>query len=307
MRAALLVAGVAMRLLFPVSLLFAIPQQGWAWGPEGHAIIAQIAQRYLSPQARRRIDELIGPGVSLAWISNWADDVRQERPQTYNWHFVNIPLNVPSYNPVRDCRQDPERGDCIIAAIARLRAQLTSPHTTTQGKREALKFLVHLIADLHQPLHTIREEHGGNDRAVRFFAGPGSASVPAPRVDTNLHAVWDGGLIRHCAPGWSSYIAHLQSEWMPGRDLNALSKGTVIEWAEETHRAAKRILESAPANANLGERYVVRALPVLDRQLVVAGLRLARVLNEAFGPGSRLYPATLPRVATLGWYCGHRR
>jgi hypothetical protein len=186
MRAALVVAWLARHPILIVCLLLTIPQPGRAWGPEGHAIIAEIAQRYLTPQARARIGDLIGPGVSLASISSWADDIRQDRPQTYNWHFVNIPLDALSYSAARDCRPDPERGDCIIAAVARLRAQLTNPHATAQAKREALKYLVHLIADLHQPLYTIREKRGGNDLAVRFFAGPRSAS--APKEVTNLHA-----------------------------------------------------------------------------------------------------------------------
>jgi nuclease S1 len=245
----------------------------------------------------------MGPGVSLASFSDWADDVRQERPQTYNWHFVNIPLETPSYNAARDCRPDPERGDCIIAAVGRLRAQLTNPHAAGQANREALKYLVHFIADLHQPLHTIREDHGGNDRAVRFFAGPGSGSASAPKQDTNLHAFWDGGLIRHCARSWDAYVAHLQYDWLPGRDIDALSRGTVIEWAEEAHRAAKEIVTSVPPNADLGDQYVERALPVLDRQLTVAGLRLARVLNEAFGSSPHPYAATLPQETSAGWLC----
>ncbi len=292
-----------MRFVLLMLLVCFSSQHALAWGQEGHAIVGEIAQRYLSPWARAKITEILGPGVSLSSISTWADDVRTTRPDTYNWHFVDIPLDIPIYDAARDCKLDPQKGDCVIAAVARLRADLASRKTTPKAKREALKYLVHFIGDLHQPLHTLLEEQGGNGRRVRFFKQPNSAFGPGPKEDTNLHTVWDSGLIRHCVWGWNAYVARLQNDWLPQQDINALASGTVIEWVHEAHKAAKDVAFTVPMNADLGEEYVTLALPVLDRQLAVAGLRLARVLNEAFGSASRPYQASVPREPSEGWYC----
>jgi nuclease S1 len=272
-------------------------------GRRGTPSFAEIAERHLSPAARAGIADLLGPGVSLASISTWADDVRTERPETFNWHFVDIPLNAAHYDAARDCRPDPERGHCVIAAVARFRAELSDARATLQTRREALKYLVHFIADLHQPLHTVLEDRGGNDLHVRFFVRPSTPNSPSPSEDTNLHSVWDGGLIRHCVYDWNAYVAHLENDWIPRQDISKLSQGTVVEWVEQSHRAAKEVAYTAPPNANLGEDYVARAVPVLDRQLAVAGLRLARVLNEVFGAGARVYPSTAPRESVARWYC----
>src|SRR5262245_20991571 len=154
-----------------------------AWGQEGHAIVAEIAQRHLSPKARARVAEILGVGVSLASISTWADDARSSRPKTYNWHFVDIPLDIRTYDAARDCKMVPEKGDCVVAAVARLRRELAARGTPPMARREALKFLVHFIGDLHQPLHTLLEEHGGNGRKVKFFKQPNSAFGTAPKEE----------------------------------------------------------------------------------------------------------------------------
>lgn len=293
-----------MRILLIGLLLCFSSQNALAWGQEGHAIVAEIAHRHLSPRARMRIAGILGEGVSLASVSTWADDVRTTRPETYNWHFVDIPLDVPIYDPARDCKPNKEKGDCVIAEVARLRAALTRRRLRPEARREALKYLVHFIGDLHQPLHTLLEETGANDRKVRFFKQPNSAHGPAPKEDTNLHAVWDSGLIRHCTWGWNAYAARLQKDWLPKHNINALTKGTVIEWVQEAHKAAKDVAFTVPMNADVDDDYVARVLPTLDRQLAVAGLRLARVLNEAFGSKPRPYRSAVAADRLEGWYCG---
>jgi hypothetical protein len=289
-----------------VALLLGAHGQAFAWGQEGHAIVAEIAGRHLSPKARAAIAGIFGPGVSLASVSSWADDVRPSRPETYNWHFVDMPLGSPSFDAARDCKRETGKGDCIIAAIARLRRDVASRRTAPRVRREALKLLVHFMGDLHQPLHTVLEERGGNGVTVKFFTQPKSAFGTAPKENTNLHVVWDSGLIRHCVWGWNAYVDRLQNGWLPGKDLAALARGTPVAWAEEAHRAARDVAFTVERGADLGEDYVARAVPVLDRQLAVAGVRLARVLNEAFGSAARPYRPSLRREATHGWYCNSK-
>jgi S1/P1 Nuclease len=293
-----------MRILLPFVLFCSSYQQVLAWGQEGHSIIGEIAQRHLSSNARSRIAEILGHGVSLASISSWADDIRTTRPETCNWHFVDIPLDVASYDPTRDCKLEAKRGDCIVAAVRRLLADLTSKQTKPQAKREALKYIVHFIGDLHQPLHTLLEEHGANDHKVKFFKQPNQPPRPTPKEDTNLHAVWDTGLIRHCVWGWNAYVSRLEYTWLPRQNIMALAKGTVVEWVEEAHKAAKDVAFTVPMGADLDEDNVALVLPTLDRQLAVAGLRLARILNGTFGSQSRPYRTSMPRDISEGWYCG---
>jgi hypothetical protein len=95
-----------------------------AWGQEGHSIVAEVAQRRLSPEAARMVERLLGRGHSLASVASWADDVRDMRPETSNWHFVDIPLAAPKYDAARDCKNDPKYGFCIVAELDRLRREL---------------------------------------------------------------------------------------------------------------------------------------------------------------------------------------
>ena len=191
---------------FAIALLFLPRYEAFAWGQEGHSIIAEIAQRRLSPAALAAINQILGGEVSLASISSWADDVRDQRPETYNWHFVDIPLNQTSYDQNLYCQDVPNRGDCVINAIERTRLMLADATATNNPRAEALKFLVHFVGDVHQPLHTVADNKGENDLPVSFFTDPTSKR----REMTNLHAVWDSGLIKNQFWDWGSYVQWIE-------------------------------------------------------------------------------------------------
>ncbi len=263
-----------------LGILVLLPTPAWAWGEEGHSIVAEIAQRHLTDKTADEIDKLIGRGASLASISTWADDVRQDRPKSYNWHFVDIPLAVATYDETRDC-EDTDRGDCAIKEIARNETVLRDTKASVTDRVEALKFLVHFVGDIHQPLHTVLEFRGGNDRHVVFFVDP----IKEVRIPTNLHAVWDSGLIRAKYWSWGTYMDHLEAEWIPQQDVTALTKGTPVEWVEETHSAAVDLAgANVKENMGLHEDYLKKVEPVLDHQLGAAGLRLAAIFNDIFDP-----------------------
>jgi hypothetical protein len=263
--------------ILSVSLLACSVDPLWAWGQEGHSIIAEIADLNLSASAKAHIATVLGQNGSLASISSWADDIRDDRPETYNWHFVGIPLNADNYDPNRDCL-DSSRGDCAINAIERNRKTLLDPAASPQDKKEALMYLVHFIGDIHQPLHAVGDYRGANDYPVRFFVDPQKRS----KEDTNLHAVWDSGLIRATVWDWGAYVRRLQDSWLPGKDVKQLTSGTIVDWTLEAHQAARNVAFKAPINADLGQDYLTASLPTVDRQLATAGLRLAHVLNEIF-------------------------
>jgi S1/P1 Nuclease len=262
-----------------------------AWGQEGHSIIAEIAQQRLSPPAAQMVATLL-KGRSLASIASWADDVRDSRPETTQWHFVDIPLDVPTYKPARDCKPNTEKGDCIIAELERLENDLRC--TTGEAQTEALKFAVHFVGDIHQPLHTVAEKTGGNDLPVDVFmrglaTGP---NTPVAHAPNNLHVVWDSILIQKTVWAWGAYVDRLEAGWLisseaqpedPAKNPTLPDADALRKWAEEAHQAAHTVWYLRPADDVIDDRYLRDVLPKLDRQLGVAGLRLARFLNAAFG------------------------
>ena len=252
------------------------------WGQEGHAVVAEIAQRRLDSQARGLAARLLGEGRSLASVSSWADDVRAVRPKTYNWHFVDIPLDAGSYQPERDCRADPELGDCVVAAIQRARRDLACG--TLDGERaDALRFLVHFVGDVHQPLHNVGEARGGNDVRVELHArGLTCTGACVPRREAmSLHAAWDTGMIQRVARNWGAYVERLEAGFLRSAEAQGAVGGTPADWSSEAHRAGQDAWRAVPNAMVLDDAYFKAALPVLDRQLGVAGLRLALLLNEA--------------------------
>jgi hypothetical protein len=261
MRAYLLAASLA---VMPV-------QQAMAWGASGHSVVAEIAQRRLERRALHQIKYLLGGEVSLASIASWADDIEAQRSGTVNWHFVNIPYDATSYIPERDCRETP-KGDCVINAIERSRATLADRSAPKRQRAEALMFLVHLVGDIHQPLHVAdRNDAGGNRVAVTFYGSPMS-----------LHLVWDVGIIERRSYDWGAHVRQIEQDWLPGKNIAALQEGGPVSWALEAHKAAVEVAYDVQEDHELGDAYYQRSLPIVQRQLGLAGIRLARILNEAF-------------------------
>jgi hypothetical protein len=255
-----------------------------AWGQEGHSIIAEIAQRRLSADAAAMVAKLLGNGHSLASIASWADDVREGRPETSNWHFVDIPIEVPTYDARRDCKSNDASGDCIVAELSRLRSDLRC--APAEQQIEALKFAVHFVGDIHQPLHTVNESKGGNDVSVDIYMrGLTCTGTCEPsHLASNFHKAWDVDLIEKTVWDWGAYVDRLESGWLKSAEAQqaGIDGGTFVQWAEETHHVAPVVWDLRPAGNVLDDRYFRDVLPILDRQLGVAGLRLARFLNDAY-------------------------
>src|ERR1700730_10254088 len=189
------------------------------WGQEVHSIVAEIAQRRLDADTLKKVKILLGGEISLASIASWADDYRAGHEETAGWHFVDIPYDHFNYVPAVDCKADPKRGDCVINAIMRAREALGDCWRTREERLDALKFLVHFVGDVHQPLHAAARtdphtgtgDQGGNLVEVTFFG-----------QKNNLHWVWDTGLIMHAVYDWGAYVTRLEEGWLRGRDLSSL-------------------------------------------------------------------------------------
>lgn len=258
--------------------------QAFAWGQEGHSVVAEIAQRRLTPAAADAVARLLGQGHSLTAIASWADDVRDARPESYNWHFVDMPIDRSAYDSARDCKPDAAKGDCIVAELTRLRNELRCE--SSQRQIEALKFAVHFVGDVHQPFHTVLEKKGGNGISVDLFThGLTCTGRCKPRhLHMSLHRAWDSGLIDSTVWDWGAYVDRLETGWLAGPEARApgIDEGTAEEWAKETHGVAQTVWKLEPSSGLLDDGYYASVLPILDRQLALAGLRLAHFLNEAY-------------------------
>lgn len=255
--------------------------QALAWGPEGHSVIAEIASRRLAPEARAEVERLLGPGVSLASQASWADDVRGARPETYNLHFVDIPVKSATYEAARHCAPSP-KGDCILAALDRAK-QVLRCSSDDEKRRDALRFATHFVGDLHQPLHTVDEARGGNDIKVEVAIQAGKCPrCQLVRRQENLHSLWDGVLITQSSWNWGALVDRL-GPWLASPAATAAQEGSVFDWMMESHRVAAQFWDWLPEDRIIDDAYYNRAIPLIDRQLARGGVRLARYLNETVG------------------------
>lgn len=251
---------------------------GTVWYALGHRIIARIAEDRLTPRAAAAVREFLG-GQSMAEASSWADQIRGRRRETSPLHYVNIPLEATGYDSAQHC---PRR--CIISAIENDRRILADPATSDIERAEALRFLIHFIGDLHQPLHVSdNSDRGGNTTQVQFF-GKG----------TNLHEVWDGRLIERTGLDEFQYLDRLKQQ-MGSLDLAGFERGSVVDWAMEGHRLAVESAYRFPRNRQLAGPYEEANLPIVELAMIKAGVRLAKVLNDALasyqpGPGALPLP-----------------
>ncbi len=155
----------------------------WAWGRLGHRVTARLAEAHLTPRAKAEIKALLAEGESLADCSTCADEHRRQVRKSAPWHYVDVPLDEPRYDP-RFSGDDPKRG-FIVPKIAEFRAILKDPSKPVEERRKALRFIIHLVGDLHQPMHVgDNRDRGGNDTQIRFFD-----------IGSNMHGLWDSGLI----------------------------------------------------------------------------------------------------------------
>jgi len=261
------------RLLAGLLAALAVTPAVHAWGRQGHAIVAELAQRRLSPAAEAEVERLLAPEHtrSLADIASWADELRDDASRealakaTSKLHYINFRSDDCAYVPPRDCPGD----QCVVGGLDRYVAVLADRSQPDALRLEALKFVVHFVGDVHQPLHAgYRDDKGGNAYQVQF-QGKG----------TNLHSVWDSGLLGTHGKDWRAYAAELESrapvslpQLIPPLD------NPYAQWAEQSCAATRDIY---PDGHKIDDAYVAAELPVAESQLRIAGTRLAEVLNRA--------------------------
>jgi nuclease S1 len=255
-------------------IVFLLPAAAFAWGPKGHRLVAGLAATELSPQARAEVARLLrdAPEPTLAGVSNWADDLRDNPvvgdadlgKRTSRWHYVNLAEDDCGYRTAAHCPD----GDCVIEAIRRQRDLLADRRQPDTVRAQALKFLVHFVGDAHQPLHAgYARDKGGNTIQLQVD-GQGS----------NLHRLWDSGIVASANMSERRYLRHLQRMPLPPRARVGIDDPAA--WAEASCRI---VLQSGfyPPRPKLEPAYFTQWRPTAERQLRIAGHRLATLLNDA--------------------------
>jgi len=243
-----------------------------AWGPEGHQIVALIASRNLSARARHEVLRLLG-GTDVAsammMASTWADDIRASRPDTAPWHFVNIEINSTGYDQVRDCAED----NCVVGQISRDRRLLADPTLLPVLRGEALKFLIHFVGDIHQPLHCAdNHDRGGNAMAIE---------LNGQRL--NIHSLWDFEMVEQLGDDPKTVSSEIERHVSLG---DQTMRPEI--WADQSFAIAKGEIYAKFGTAPLDgplvvtQSYLAEEAPTVRRQLKRAGLRLAMLINQAF-------------------------
>ena len=243
------------------------------WGPNGHRIVAEIALGRLSPAVANETRRLLG-GQNITDVASWADDIRRSLPATGPWHYVDIEITDTSYVAARDCKEDA----CVVAAVAAQMAILSDRSRPDSARASALKYVVHFIGDLHQPLHGgERGDKGGNDVKVTFQGKL-----------TNLHSLWDSGILLSFGQTDAEIVHQLNDEIGRRSNIAALSGGGVVSWVMESHDIARDVVyHNLPNSLEINQAYVDAARPVIYERLLRGGIRLGAALQRALGTPAR--------------------
>lgn len=239
-----------------------------AWGTQGHQVVAAMAWELLQPAARAEVTRLLAlePGETLESLSTWADEHRN--PATGPWHYLNFPRGDCHYTPERDCPD----GNCVVAAIERERAVWAS-NANDRTRLKALKYLIHLVADIHQPLHAgYRDDRGGNQFQLRAFMR-----------GSNLHAVWDSGLLRQLDLDNPALVALLEKTPASGVTLHA----SMADVAGESCRLVASPGFYPPDGVD--QAYAKRFSPLMLARLSLAARRLAWMLDNTPRPSRNFW------------------
>ena len=266
-----------MRRFFHIALififLFSASTEAFAWGQKGHDIVASIAEKHLTRKARKNLNVILG-GKSLVYYSSWMDNV-QNSPywkggydRTKTWHYFNVDEGYTPETMPRNPNGDVLSAlDMLIDSLGNHRSELSD-----SVKFDYLRMLIHLVGDVHCPMHVGRlSDRGGNELSVKWFGSK-----------TNLHSVWDSKLIES-VHSWS------YTEWQQNLDrctkteFKEMSSGTPKDWLTETWKITVGIYDYIKPDENYSYKYRYDYAPIVEHQLLVAGYRLAALLNRIFG------------------------
>jgi hypothetical protein len=251
-------------------LFFYIPFQGMAWGLLGHRIVGEIADSYLTKKSKKAIAGILG-NESVAMCSNWADFIKSDPAYNYlsNWHYANIKAGLSQKEVISFLEADTATD--AYTRINFLAKELKNHDLPQSEKVLYLRMLIHLVADVHQPMHVGRpEDLGGNKVRVLWF-----------NDSYNLHQIWDEVLIGYQKLSYTEYVSAIN---FTGKDQRkAWQQEPVSLWFYHTYQVAEKIYADVKGTEDkLGYQYNFKYKSTLDEQLLMGGVHLAGMLNDIF-------------------------
>lgn len=249
-----------------IALLLHLPSFGW--GQKGHDVVAYIAECNLQPEVYQKVVDRLG-GHSLVYYANWLDNASYSDRYRYTktWHYANVDEGY-----TYDTMPKNEKGD-VVTAINGIVAELKSGKLSAEQEGIRLRMLIHLVGDIHCPMHAGRlSDRGGNGVIVKFFG-----------KDTKLHSLWDTALVES-AHKWSytEWEQQINRYCTPKRKAE-IAKGEPKDWLKESHALATEIYKATPEKGKVSYDYIAYYAPVIEQRLLAGGLRLAMILNEIYG------------------------
>lgn len=243
------------------SISFASPK----WGAIGHRVVGAIADQYTTNRTKRQINKLLNH-QSLALVAAYADEIKSD--PRYNefetWHYVNMAFDETYATSAKNLEGD------LVTGIAYCKKVIKDQNASDTDKAFYLKMLIHLIGDLHQPMHIGRaEDRGGNDIKVQW-----------QNKNTNLHRVWDSQMIESYKMSYTELADN--AEYITKHQVKALQQGSVVDWVNSTQELTQVVYASAKDGENLGYGYSYKFMDIARTQMQIAGIRLAKELNELF-------------------------
>ena len=246
-----------------------LPLQANAWGMLGHRIVGQIAESYLSNKARKGVAAVLG-NESIAMAANWGDFIKSDPAYNYlyNWHFVNLPAGLDQQGVFDFLEKDTAAN--VYNKTLEMARILKSKSSSSDEKKLAMRMLIHMVGDLNQPMHTARKEDlGGNKVYVTWFG-----------EKSNLHRVWDDGLIEYQRLSYTEYAKVIN---YPSKGQLELWKGNALrDFVYGSYQACNRIYAYSKPEDKLSYRYNFDFADLLNEQLLKGGICLANVLNEIY-------------------------
>jgi len=259
--------------IFLVTLCFYIPVKAMCWGQLGHRIVGQIADSYLTAKTKAEIKKILG-NESIAMASNWPDFIKSDSSFKYldTWHYINFEKNL-NYDQLKNVlKKDTGKVNDAYAAILFLTKELKKKNLAISKKQMYLKLLIHIVGDVHQPLHVSPVgSTGGNDIKLQWFG-----------QNSNLHRVWDSDLIEFQQLSYTEYTDYLNHTTAAER--KKLQSEPVSKWLYDSYVIAQDLHnEIKENNPRLSYRYNFDHIQTLNEQLLKGGVHLAGLLNEIFG------------------------
>ena len=235
------------------------------WGQNGHRTVGATAEAYLKSKVQKKIFNILN-GQSLADASTYADEIKSDKKydEFKPWHYANVPFD----KTYKQSEKNP-KGD-IVVGIQECIRQLKSKSLSKQEEQFYLKMLIHLVGDMHQPLHFgLKEDKGANDFKVKWF-----------NQSSNFHRVWDTQMIESYNMSYSELAINLPK--LDKAQVKQIQSGDLLDWVEDSRDLTRKVYDSATPNENLSYRYMYNWFNILRLQLNKAGIRLAVILNDIY-------------------------